>query len=248
MATTILGTRIDTLSKQNVLGRVRSFLNSKEPHFIVTANPEIVMAAKHNDEYRAILNKADLVVADGIGLKFASQYLGSPIPQRLTGVELVYEIADIAEEENASIYLLGAGHGIAEKAARNLTERFPGLTIAGFESGHRFGWWRVPDERIVRHIRRSKAKVLFVAFGHPKQEKWIYYNLPKLPNIRIAMGVGGAFDYIAGKVKRAPVWMQKMGLEWLYRLMREPSRGPRIVTAVFRFSWHVLKSKKAQNQ
>lgn len=240
----ILGVKIDNLTKPEVLQKISEFLQSDNQHQIVTVNPEFIMAAQHDDEFRNILNKADLSVADGVGLKFAAKRFGQALKERITGVDLVYEIAKIAEQNNKSIYLLGAKGKVPEKTVIKLLEKYPKLKIAGYETGYRHAWWKFSDEKLVSHIKRSQADILLVAFGHPKQEKWIYHNLPKMPLVKLAMGVGGAFDYISGHVKRAPQWMRSIGLEWLYRVIRQPWRLPRIMTAVVKFSWAVLKTKK----
>lgn len=240
----ILNVKIDNLTKSEVLQKISEFLQSDKQHQIVTVNPEFIMAAQHDDEFRNILNKADLSVADGVGLKFAAKKFGQKLKERITGVDLIYKMAKIAEQKNKSIYLLGAKGKVPEKTTMKLLEKYPKLKIAGYETGYRHWWWKLSDEKIVGHIRRSEADILLVAFGHPKQEKWIYHNLPKMPSVKMAMGVGGSFDYISGNVKRAPKWMRDIGLEWLYRLIRQPWRLPRIMTAVVKFSWAVLRAKK----
>lgn len=247
MPLNILGVKIDNSVKSEVLQKISGFLQFDKSHQIVTVNPEFIMAAQYDDEFRAILNKADLSVADGVGIKFAARRFGQRLKERITGMDLVEEIARLAEQLNKSIYLLGGKHQVAEKTALKLLEKYPKLKIAGFESGYRHWWWKLSDEKIVSHIRRSQTDILFVAFGHPKQEKWIYHHLPKMPLVKLAMGVGGAFDYISGHVKRAPKWMRDLGLEWLYRLIRQPWRLPRIMTAVVRFSWAVLRTREPKN-
>lgn len=244
MQVNILGVKIDNLTKPEVLQKISEFLQSEKQHQIVTVNPEFIIAAQHDDEFRAILNKADLSVADGVGIKFAAKKFGQKLKERITGMDLIDEIAKIAEQKNKSIYLLGAKGKVPEKTVIKLLEKYPGLKIAGYETGYRHAWWKFKDEKLVEHIRRSKADILFVAFHFPRQDKWIYHNLPKMPSVKLAMGVGGSFDYISGHIKRAPKWMRDIGLEWLYRLIRQPWRLPRIMTAVVKFSWAVIRAKK----
>ncbi len=240
----ILGISINNYYLAEVLNKIREFLNSDKQHYIVTTNPEFIMAARKDDEFRNILNKADLSIADGMGIKFAARYLGQKLKQRITGVELLWEIAKLAEQEGKSIYLLGSKKGVPEQAAFQILQKHPNITIAGAECGYRRWHRRIKDEKLVDMVNRRRPDILFVAFGHQKQEKWIYHNLPKMPSVKVMMGVGGSFDYISGKIKRAPKWMRTLGLEWLYRLMRQPWRLPRIITAVIRFSFAVIKNKK----
>ncbi|MFH0873599.1 MAG: WecB/TagA/CpsF family glycosyltransferase [Candidatus Komeilibacteria bacterium] len=240
----ILGIHVDNIAQKNVLEKIRHYLSGREQHYITTTGPEFIMAAQYDSEFKTIVNKSDLSLADGFGLALAARRIGEKLIERIPGVDLMVDICAIAAEANQSVFLLGASHGVAEQTAVRLIERFPRLTIAGAESGYR-GWHRkLDDAKLVEIINRRRPDILFVAFGQVKQEKWIYHNLPKMPSVKLAMGVGGSFDYISGKIKRAPRWMRKLGLEWLYRLCREPWRLPRILTAVIRFSWAILKSKK----
>ncbi|MBU0598327.1 WecB/TagA/CpsF family glycosyltransferase [Patescibacteria group bacterium] len=243
MSLEILGVKIHNYTIDEVLEKIHEFFNSQNQHYIVTTNPEFIMAARHDDEFRHILNKADLSVADGVGIKYAARRLGQKLKQRITGVDLLWEICRIAEEENKSIFLLGSKRGIPEKAAENILSKYPKLKIVGAECGYRRWHRHIKEKKLVEMINRHQPDILFVAFGQVKQEKWIYHNLPKLPLVKLAMGVGGSFDYISGKVKRAPSWMRNLGLEWLYRLMRQPWRLPRIITAVVKFSCAVRKDK-----
>jgi len=247
MKINILGISINNYSLTEVLDKIRGFLNSTGQHYIVTTNPEFIMASRKDDEFRNILNKADLSIADGMGIKFAASYLGQKLKQRITGVELLWEIARLAEQEGKSIYLLGSKKGVPEQAAFQILQKHPNITIAGAECGYRRWHRRIKDEKLVDMVNRRQPDILFVAFGHQKQEKWIYHNLPKLSSVKVAMGVGGSFDYISGKVKRAPGLMRKLGLEWLFRLIRQPWRLPRIITAVIKFSFAVIKNKKGRN-
>ncbi|MFA6098391.1 MAG: WecB/TagA/CpsF family glycosyltransferase [Patescibacteria group bacterium] len=240
----ILGVKIDNFSLAEVLQKVKSFLISKNQHYIVTTNPEFIMASRHDDEFRNILNKADLSVADGIGIKFAAKHLGNKLKERISGVDLIWEICRIAEQEKKSVFLLGSKRGVPETAAVKIIQKFPDLKLAGVECGYRRWHRHMKDDKLVEIINRRKPDVLFVAFGQVKQEKWIYHNLPKMPSIKLAMGVGGSFDYISGKTRRAPKWMRNMGLEWFFRLIYQPWRLPRIITAVLKFSLAVRKSKK----
>jgi len=240
----ILDVKIDNVYLAEVIESVNIFLDSRKQHYIVTTNPEFVMAAQKDEEFKEILNKSDLSIADGMGIKMAAKRYGHKLRQRIAGIDLMYEICAIAEKKEKSVFLLGAKRGIADMAAIKLLQKFPKLKIVGVESGYRRWHRHYKDRKLVEIINRRQPDVLFVAFGHVKQEKWIYNNLSKMPLVKLAMGVGGSYDYISGQVKRAPVLMRKMGLEWLYRLFRQPWRLPRIITAVVRFSFTFIFGKK----
>jgi len=241
----ILNVKIDNLSLVAVLEKIGQFFQSGQ-HQIATVNPEFIMAAQRDDEFRNILNKCDLNVADGFGLVLASRRQGQKLVQRITGADLIWEICRIAGKQGKSVYFLGAERrGAAEATAAKIKQKISGLKIVGAENGFRHRHRYFDDAKLVDMVNRRQPDILFVAFGQVKQEKWIYYNLPKMPSVKLAMGVGGSFDYISGKVKRAPKFMRSMGLEWLYRLIRQPWRFPRIITAVVKFGWRVLKMKKS---
>ncbi len=244
----ILGVKIDNISNSDALYKVRRFLSGGGQHYIATTGPEFIMAAQRDQEFKNILNKSDLSLTDGFGIALAARYQGDKLTARIPGIDLMLDICSIAAESNQSIFLLGAKPGVAEKTAVRLIERFPNLRIAGAESGYR-GWHRhLDDAKVVEIINRRQPDILFVAFGQVKQEKWIANHLAQLPTVKLAMGVGGSFDYISGKVARAPGWMRKIGLEWLFRVIRQPWRAPRIITAVIKFSWTVIFSKGGLKQ
>jgi len=232
----ILDVKIDCLSFPQVRQKVTQFLNTSGLKQIVTVNPEFILAAQKDKEFKKILNRADLSVPDGFGLKVAGIILGKKIGERITGVDLTWELAKLASEKGSSIFLLGAGAGVAEKTAKRLKLLYPHLKIAGTYAGS-------PTEKgIIEKINASRADILLVAFGAPKQDKFIYHNKRKL-KCRLAMGVGGTFDYISGVVHRAPAWMRSLGLEWLYRLIKQPSRVGRIFKAVIIFPCRVIGQK-----
>ena len=192
------------------------------------------MIAQKDINFRNILRRCDLTVPDGVGLLWAAKHMGTPLPERVTGSDGVPKIAERAAQTGWKLYLLGAAPGVAEKTADILRERYPGVQIVGTYSGS-----PAPEEEaeIVEKINASGADILFVAYGAPEQDKWIARNTPRL-RVKMAMGVGGSFDFIAGVIPRAPLWMQQMGLEWLYRLYLQPwrirrmMRLPRFVIAV----------------
>ncbi len=233
----ILNVKIDELTFSEVMREITLFLKTKKLNQITTVNPEFILDAQKDRVFKKIINQSDLSVPDGIGLKFASFILGQKIGERITGVDLTWELAKLASEKGNSIYLLGAGPDIAFKTSRKLKFIYPRLKIAGFYSGS-------PIEKgIIERINKTRPDILLVAFGAPKQDKFIYNNKNKL-KCKLAMGVGGTFDYISGEVKRAPLWMRDMGLEWLYRLFHQPSRFIRIFKAIIIFPLTVLINKK----
>ncbi len=203
---------------------------------VCTVNPEFIMIAQNDPIFFAILQRAAICAPDGVGLLWASRYLGAPLPERVTGSDGVPFIARHAAERGWKLFFLGAAEGVAERAAAMLQASCPGLIIAGAHGGSPSAG---DEDRIVELVNKSGADILFVAYGAPEQDKWIARNLPRL-QVSMAMGVGGALDFIAGVIPRAPGWMQRRGLEWLYRLLRQPWRWrrmlrlPRFVLAVRR--------------
>lgn len=222
--TQILGVRVHDVTLSEALDAVTAFVRKGSPHQIATVNPEFVMAAQENAAFRNALNNAALCVPDGIGLVWASRWLGNaPLRERVAGVELTEQIAARAAREGWRVFFLGAAPGIAEKTAAILQARYPGLIVAGAYAGSPS---LEENDAIVDMVRQSHADVLFVAYGAPAQDLWIARNLDRL-GVKVALGVGGSFDFISGVAKRAPRWIQRLGLEWLHRLIRQPWRWKR---------------------
>jgi N-acetylglucosaminyldiphosphoundecaprenol N-acetyl-beta-D-mannosaminyltransferase len=244
----ILGVLIDKININEILEKVDSFLKDGKKHYIVTPNPEMVAEAQKDSEFKNILNQADIAIPDGFGLILASWWLRDRIKKRVTGVDLVWRLAEKIEKTDHKLFLLGGEGNVAEEAAAKLKVKYPELKIVGAEMGHwdigKSGNWENKD--LNSRINQAKPDILLVAFGHGKQEKWIYHNLPKLESVKVAIGVGGTLNYISGKVKRAPNILRHLGLEWCWRLGKEPWRWKRIITAVIIFPWLVLKNKKNQ--
>lgn len=235
----ILGVPVDNVTEQETLARIEAFVENGRPHQVITVNPEFVMAARSDAKFFRVLKGADLSLPDGVGLLWAAGFLGAPLSERVAGVDTVRGIASLATGRGYRLFLLGGAEGVAEAAAMRLEEENPGLKVAGTYAGS-------PDpkeeEEIVEMIRAARPHVLLVAYGAPQQDLWIYRNLGRL-GVPVAMGVGGAFDFISGKAKRAPGWMQRWGLEWLHRLLHEPWRWRRMV-ALPKFVWLVLTSSR----
>ena len=197
---------------------------ARRTHQICTVNPEFVMEARRDPAFAAVLGRADLCAPDGVGILWAGRLLGRPFSERVTGSDGIYRICERAAVAGWRVYLLGAAPGVAEQTAARLCALYPGLAVVGTFSGS-------PSDDAWPEIRQrlaaARPDVLFVAFGHPRQDFWIDKHRQELP-AAVALGVGGAFDFVAGVTKRAPLWMQRLGLEWLHRLLSQPWRWRRM--------------------
>ena len=239
-AVRILGVRVDALTYDGLLAAIGAFVAQGSPHQIATLNPEFVMAAQRDAAFRGVLEGCDLCLADGVGLLWAARRQGHPLPQRVTGSDGVPLIAKRAASTGWSLYLLGAAPGVAERTAQVLTGCYPGLRIAGTHAGS-------PSdndaEGIISLVREALPDILFVAFGAPQQDLWIACHREAL-RVPVMMGVGGAFDHIAGVRRRAPPWVQRLNLEWLFRLATQPWRWRRQL-ALPKFVWAVLRQRES---
>ena len=215
---------VDRTDMAGALERIRRFVEERSPHMVVTSDSSAIVRSRSDQELREIMQGADLVTADGAGVVWAARVLGLPIWERVSGVDLMQRICELAAGHGYAVYLLGAEPGVAEAAAAKLQERYPGLRVAGTHHGY---FTEEEEPALVEGIAGLHPDILFVAFGIPKQEKWIRRHLERL-GVPVAVGVGGSFDVISGRVKRAPGWMQVAGLEWLYRTAREPKRFRRL--------------------
>jgi N-acetylglucosaminyldiphosphoundecaprenol N-acetyl-beta-D-mannosaminyltransferase len=235
----ILGVGIHNCDEDGAARIMETFLRV-EPlrlHHVCTVNPEFVMEARRNPTFRRVLNSADLATPDGAGIIAAGRLLRRPFKGRATGVALVERLAQISASEGRSLFLLGAGPGVADEAAEALLRRCPGVRIAGTYGGSP----RAEDwPEISARLEAARPDVLLVAYGAPRQDLWIHEHRGDLPrSIRLAMGVGGVFDYLSGRVPLAPLFMRRVGLEWLYRVIKQPWRWKRILR-VFAFGALVL--------
>lgn len=238
---TILKTGIDPINGQEALEQIRAFIASGTPHQVVTANAEIIYQASHEESMCRVINEAQMVTADGSGVIWASRKLGQPMRQRVTGIDLVNQICAYSAKEGWKLYILGSAPGVAATAAENIRKKYPGCHIVGTHHGY-----FKPEEEpaILEEIKRLRPDVLFVALGAPKQEFWIANHMQEL-QVPVAMGIGGSMDVLSGNVKRAPKWMQKMSLEWLYRLCKEPTRYKRML-ALPKFMLAVRKQARTK--
>jgi len=234
----ILGVPVHRLTFAQALERLATMIALEAQGYVVTANPEIIMRARRDPDYLRILRGAAMVWPDGIGVLWAARLLGHAIPERVTGSDGVPRIAERAAREGWRLYFLGAAPGVAARAAIRLQSRYPGLQVVGAEAGDPGPAY---DECVRAHINSVKPDIVLVAYGAPKQERWIARNLPHV-RTHVAIGVGGAFDFITGVQRRAPKVVRQVGLEWLWRLALEPRRWRRQM-ALPQFAWLVLKQR-----
>lgn len=257
----VLGVKISKVTRASAIEQIKQFLQSGDRFTIVTPNPEFVVAAQKDDEFRSLLNQADLAVPDGIGLRVAAKFLTLPknsstivgsfeslvqgllvggaaifhppfldiLPETVSGADLMLDLCQLAAEKGYTVFFLGGRGGVAEGTAKRLQQQFANLKVVGFYEGEAAAEFDGETRRAVR-----SADLLFVAYGAPQQEKWIARNLPHLP-VKVAIGVGGAFDFVAGKRRRAPKALRRAGLEWVWRVLQEPQRLPRILNAAIKF-------------
>jgi len=231
----ILGVRIDRVNLTDAQNKVLDFLKEDKLHMIFTPNSEIIMAVQKDQHLMDVLNNADMLIADGIGVVYASKILGKPLPERVAGFDLASRLIPILANNHYSLYIFGGAPGVAEIAKAKLEEKNPGLRIVGVHDGY---FDSQKEQEIINDINSKKPDVLFVCLGAPKQEKWIYEHREQL-HVKVCMGIGGSVDVFAGKAKRAPEIYQKLGLEWFYRLMKEPWRYKRML-ALPKFAWTVI--------
>lgn len=221
----VRGLKVNNLSMEETLDELNRLVETGGAHLTVTLGVEMVMHAEKDAEFREIVNGASLVVPDSVGILWACKKAGHPLKERVPGIDILQQAASRAERYPWKIFLLGAEPGVAEKAAQSLKEKNPHISIAGCHHGY---FTREQEEEVINKIRDSGARVLFAALGFPKQEKWFERHRDKLGDL-VVIGVGGSLDVLAGKVKRAPVLFQKLGLEWFYRLVSQPQRIGRMM-------------------
>ncbi len=237
---------MDTLTYRDAVCRAIDSIAARSFTWILAINPEKIMKALADTELRRLIRQADLFIPDGIGILWAGKLLGRPFPQRVTGVDLLLTLVEEASVREWKVYLLGAAPGVADDVARLWREKYPALTVAGCHDGY---FKDDEEEQVVAQIRAAAPDLLFVGMGSPRQETFIVRNAPHL-DVPVCMGVGGSFDVLSGRKKRAPVWMQKTGMEWSYRLVREPLRIfrlsalPRFMALVLREKWGLFRPEE----
>ncbi|KKO65111.1 WecB/TagA/CpsF family glycosyltransferase [Janthinobacterium lividum] len=217
---TMMGCQIDNLTMEETLQKVEGFIQSGHPHQHVVVNVDKLVKAERDAELRRIINDCALINADGMPVVWASRLLGKPLKERVAGVDLFEALMRRSADKQWRVYLLGAREEVVSEVKRLYELKYPGLTVAGYRNGY---WSAEEEPGVVAQITEARADLLFVAISSPKKEHFLgqYQGQMKIP---FAMGVGGTFDVAVGRVKRAPVWMQKSGLEWFYRFLQEPRR------------------------
>ena len=223
MKTDVLGVLYDNITMEEALQRGRELLQGDKAAYCVTPNAEMAYEALHDKAFCDLLNRADLVLPDGAGVVLGAKILKTPLKQKVAGIEFAQNLLPILEETGKKLFLLGSKPGIAELAAEKMKEKCPGLQICGMADGY------FKDENeVVQKVNEAEADVLFVCLGAPKQEKFMAEHQKDL-KVKLMIGLGGTLDGIAGTVKRAPKWMIRLNLEWLYRLIKEPRRFGRMM-------------------
>ena len=222
MKINVLGVTFDNITLQQALTQGDAMLGEDKFHYVVTPNPEFVLSAEKNEAFRVVLNGADLTIPDGIGVVHAARILGTPLTERVPGIEFGTGMLQALDARGGRLFLLGAKPGVAHTAGERIAEQYPNLVVCGSQDGY-----FKDDASVVRAIAEAKPDLLFVCLGAPKQELWMA-KYGTMTGAKLAIGMGGALDVFAGNVERAPEVWQKMGMEWAYRLMKEPQRAGRM--------------------
>lgn len=232
----ILGVQVCSLNYDELINEIAKDIEAKRKSFIVAINPEKIFMSLKDEKLKNLLNSATYQIPDGTGILIASKLNSGKITSRVTGIDLMKKLCEFANKEGKKIFLYGGKPGVAESASVQLKKEYPNLNIVGTLDGY-----QKDSNLVIEEINKKKPDILFVALGSPKQERWITENMDKV-DAHIFQGVGGSFDVISGNVKRAPVAFQKLGLEWLHRLILQPWRYKRILN-VFKFLFIALKYK-----
>ncbi|GAA0368631.1 WecB/TagA/CpsF family glycosyltransferase [Alkalibacterium iburiense] len=239
---TILGIPFDNMTRKEFLSVLYKRMEDKEKTFLVTANPEIVMFAKSNEDYFKLLLEADFIAPDGIGVVRAAKTLNTPIKERVPGFELMLGLLELANMEGKRVYFIGAKEDVLNLTIENVKKEWPHIEIAGYHHGY----FDHDDPEKIQMVKEANADIVLVAFGFPRQEEWIKKYLNEVEH-GIAVGVGGSFDVISGKTKRAPFLVQRFHVEWLYRLIKQPSRYKRMSVLPL-FLREIYKQKKRKSE
>lgn len=235
----ILGVNVNSLTMAQAVEAVQQFIAEKKIALVATANAEMLMRSTQDEELKDILNQADLVVPDGAGTVWAAGHLGEPMPERVAGFDLAQELMREAPARGDRIYFFGSAPGVADKAKAKAEELYPGIQVVGTRNGF---FTEADEPGIIAEIKAARPDILLAALGVPKQEKWLKKHMQEL-QVPVSIGVGGTLDVMAGVMERAPLWMQKAKLEWLFRGLKQPSRAGRLL-ALPKFVLKVVASKK----
>lgn len=244
----LLSIKIDNLNNKEVLTKIGEYLDSDSWHQIATVNPEFLVAAQNNERFKKVLNECHINVTDGFGIKIAALLTGQIPPIRFAGIDLIWDIFRICEQKNCSVLLLGGLPEVGDKAVTKILNKYTNLNISAITGGNikydfnSGSWWQDPE--ILSKIKELKPQIIMAALGHPKQELWLSDHKDNLPSVRLAIGIGGSLDFISGSVRRAPIFLRQLGLEWFFRLIQEPWRLKRIFNATFKFIYYILKYQK----
>ncbi|RYH76191.1 glycosyltransferase [Flavobacteriaceae bacterium 144Ye] len=217
----ILNTNIDNLSMQETLAKIKKSINQKSQIHHVVVNAGKIVAMQSDQQLRQSVNESDLINADGQAVVWASKFLGKPIKERVAGIDLMVNLVHLAYKNKYKIFFFGAKEDVVKKVVDTYSTQYSPNIIAGYRNGY---FKKGEEKTIAQQISDSGANILFVAISSPTKENFLYENKKALKNVNFIMGVGGSFDVVSGKVKRAPLWMQKAGLEWFYRFIQEPKR------------------------
>ncbi|MCS6831069.1 MAG: WecB/TagA/CpsF family glycosyltransferase [Armatimonadota bacterium] len=239
-AVSLFGVRIHAVNMDEAMQHILRFVREGIPRQVVTADSSMVVMAQKDEYLREVINQADLVTPDSIGILWACRRQGIVVPERVSGVDIVVRLVQASAQTGLRLYFLGAQPGVAEEAAQRLQMRYPGAQVVGCQHGY-FSTEAEPD--IVRRIREAQPDVLCVAMGIPKQEKWIDRHRHAL-KVPVSIGVGGTFDVLSGRVRRAPLWVQRIGMEWLWRVGHNPRKISKVMLLP-RFAWMVLTNQHA---
>ncbi len=237
----VLGVKIDLTDEKEILRIIKNAVDKNEKIQIATVNNEFLVEAQKNDKFKQVLNNSNLNICDSTGLCYALKFFYKKTTTRIPGADLFEKICSFCELNGYSVFLLGGKKGVASRAASNLNKRYKSLKIVGVSDGLRIDE-NTPMTELLQQINHSGPNVIFVALGAPKQELWIAQNI-KFLQANCFIGIGGTLDYVSGQVKRAPAWARKAGLEWLFRLLRQPSRFARIWKATVLFPILVIREK-----
>lgn len=238
----VLGVSFDNKTKETFLKELMDRVRHNKKTFVVTANPEIVMYAKKNAEYMSLLKEADYIAADGIGIIKGAKLLATPIIERVAGFDLLTDLLEKASEQGSRVYFLGAKEAVLQSAVQNVQKKYPSIQIVG----SRNGYFDSSDSSIIEAVQATQPDMIFVALGYPKQEQWIHQYMATASK-GLLMGVGGSFDVLSGKSKRAPKLFIDLNIEWLYRLIKQPTRLKRMMVLP-QFLLEVKREKKKQKR
>lgn len=231
--------QMDVIDEQEVMNRCENFFSSPKPHTIFFLNAHCFNVAQKNPDYQHALNQADMLLNDGIGLDIASRFTPYRFKENLNGTDLIPKILNLAAQNKKKIFLLGGEEGVSARAAEIITEQNPDVEIAGYHSGF---FSEEKEKQLIEVINNSGTHVLVIGMGVPKQELWAHENKTLLKSVKIIIAGGAVLDFISGNVKRAPLWIRKIHMEWVYRLFLEPKRmWRRYLVGNLVFFWNVLK-------